>query len=78
MMGTKARLFMPIAAVLLEDLVPATHFYRHLDRVLDLSFVRELVKTTLTRFKGVSERGMKHKASFSSDEVLTAFFNRLV
>jgi transposase len=46
MMGTKARLFMPIAAVSLEELVPATHFYRHLDRVLDLSFVRELVKTT--------------------------------
>ncbi len=46
MMGTKARLFMPIAAVSLEDLVPATHFYRHLDRVLDLSFVREFVKTT--------------------------------
>ena len=46
MMGTKARLFTPIAVVSLEDLVPATHFYRHLDRVLDLSFVRELVKTT--------------------------------
>ncbi len=28
----------------LEDLVPITHFYRHLDSVLDLSFVRDLVK----------------------------------
>jgi transposase len=46
MMGTKARLFTPIAVVSLEDLVPATHFYRHLDRVLDLSFVRDLVKGT--------------------------------
>jgi transposase len=27
----------------LEDLVPANHFYRHLDRTLDLSFVRDLV-----------------------------------
>src|SRR5713101_1827512 len=46
MMGTKARLFTPIAVVSLEELVPATHFYRHLDRVLDLSFVRDLVKKT--------------------------------
>jgi transposase len=27
----------------LEDLVPADHFYRHLERMLDLSFVREWV-----------------------------------
>ena len=46
MMGTKARMFTPVAVVSLEDLVPATHFYRHLDRVLDLSFVRDLVKET--------------------------------
>jgi hypothetical protein len=46
MMGTKARLFTPIAVISLEDLVPVTHFYRHLDRVLDLSFVRDLVKKT--------------------------------
>jgi transposase len=43
MMGTKARLFTPIS---LEELVPANHFYRHLDRVVDLSFVRDLVKGT--------------------------------
>src|SRR5947209_7988112 len=29
--------------VSLEDLVPAAHFYRHLDATLDLSFVREWV-----------------------------------
>jgi transposase len=46
MMGTKARIFAPIAVVSLEDLVPSNHFYRHLDRVLDLSFVRDLVETT--------------------------------
>ena len=46
MMGTKARIFAPIAVVSLEDLVPRTHFYRHLDHVLDLSFVRDLVKET--------------------------------
>ena len=37
------RLDRPVAASL-EELVPADHFYRHLDRVLDLAFVRDLVK----------------------------------
>ena len=46
MMGTKARIFTPVAVASLDELVPATHFYRHLDRVLDLSFVRDLVKET--------------------------------
>jgi transposase len=43
MMGAKARLFTPIHALSLDELVPADHFYRHLDRALDLAFVRELV-----------------------------------
>ena len=46
MMGTKARIFRPITVVSLEELVPANHFYRQLDRVVDLSFVRDLVKET--------------------------------
>jgi transposase len=46
MMGSKARIFTPISVVSLEDLVPADHFYRHLDRKVDLSFVRDLVKET--------------------------------
>ncbi len=46
MMGSKSRIFAPIAVVSLENLVPLTHFYRHLDHVLDLSFVRDLVKET--------------------------------
>ena len=32
--------------VSLEDLVPPDHFYRHLERTLDLGFVRELVRGT--------------------------------
>ena len=44
MMGAKARLFTPIYARSLDELVPADHFYRHVDRVLDLSFVRNLVQ----------------------------------
>jgi transposase len=44
MLGSKARVFHPISNVSLEDLVPADHFYRHLDRTLDLTFVRDLVR----------------------------------
>ena len=44
MMGTKARHFAPLPPVSLEELVPSDHFYRHLERVLDLGFVRELVR----------------------------------
>jgi hypothetical protein len=44
MIGTKARVFTRVAAVSLEQLIPADHFFRHLDRVLDLSCVRELVQ----------------------------------
>lgn len=46
MMGTKERSFAPLTHVSLEDLVPADHFYRHVERTLDLSFVREFVKET--------------------------------
>lgn len=43
MIGVKARQFPPIDVVTLEDLVPADHVYRHLERALDLAFVRDLV-----------------------------------
>jgi transposase len=36
--------------VSLEDLVPADHFYRHLERTLDLSFVRDLVRDRYSAF----------------------------
>ncbi|GAC1412716.1 MAG: hypothetical protein NVSMB49_29360 [Ktedonobacteraceae bacterium] len=35
-----------MSVISLDDLIPADHFYRHLDQKLDLSFVRELVKET--------------------------------
>jgi transposase len=44
MMGIKTRAFDPLPPVTLEDLVPSDHFYRHLQRSLDLGFVRELVR----------------------------------
>src|SRR6266478_4849882 len=46
MMGCKQRSFAPQVNVSLEDLVPRDHFYRHLERVLTLSFVREFVQQT--------------------------------
>ncbi len=44
MIGTKTRSFAPLISVSLEMLVPQDHFYRHLERSLDLSFVREFVQ----------------------------------
>src|SRR2546427_1504911 len=44
MMGMKERHFAPLIHVSLEELVPTDHFYRHLERTLDLSFVREFVQ----------------------------------
>jgi transposase len=44
MMGTKDRVFAPLPPVSLEEFVPADHFYRHLERSLDLAFVRDLVR----------------------------------
>ena len=46
MMGSKQRQFAPLINVSLEGLVPANHFYRHLEKTLDLSFVREFVQET--------------------------------
>ncbi len=46
MMGSKERHFAPLINASLEDLVPADHFYRHLEQSLDLSFVREFVQQT--------------------------------
>ena len=46
MMGKKERSCAPLVNVSLEALVPPDHFYRHLERSLDLSFVREFVQKT--------------------------------
>ncbi|MDQ3500953.1 MAG: IS1182 family transposase [Actinomycetota bacterium] len=46
MMGTKIRSFAPLCNRSIEDLVPADSFYRYLEAKLDLSFVRDLVRTT--------------------------------
>jgi transposase len=43
MLGQKNRDFKPLTEVSLEDLVPEDHFYRQVDRCLDLSFIRDLV-----------------------------------
>ena len=48
MMGTKERYFAPLLNISVEQLVPHDHFYRHVERTLDLSFVREFVQQTYT------------------------------
>ena len=45
-MGKKERSFAPLTNVSLEELAPQEHFYRHVQRTLDLSFVREFVQQT--------------------------------
>ena len=42
--GPQGAAFAPLPPVTLEDLVPPDHFYRHLERTLDLGFVRDLVR----------------------------------
>jgi hypothetical protein len=49
MMGMKKRRFAPLIHVSLEELVPHDHFYRHLERSLDLSFVRAFLQETYAR-----------------------------
>src|SRR3954471_21350383 len=46
MRGQKDRSFGALPPLTLDDLVPTDHFYRHLERTLDLSFVRDLVRET--------------------------------
>jgi hypothetical protein len=43
-MGAKARLFRSVPALTLNELVSADHVYRHLNRALGLSFMRDLVQ----------------------------------
>jgi hypothetical protein len=46
MMGRKERAFTPLPPVTLENLVSPDYFYRHMERALDLGFVRGLVGAT--------------------------------
>jgi transposase len=50
MMGIKDRRFKTHAQINLDQLVPAQHFYRTLERTLDLSFVRPWVEAFYTPF----------------------------
>jgi hypothetical protein len=45
-MGTQARVFAPLPLISVEELVPAALFSRHLERLLDLTSVRELLRHT--------------------------------
>jgi len=45
MMGRMERGFAPLVNVSLDEYVPLDYFYRYLVRTLDLSLVRDLVRT---------------------------------
>ena len=45
-MGPRDRVFAALPPITLEHLVPPDSFYRHLERSLDLGFVRDLVRDT--------------------------------
>jgi hypothetical protein len=46
-MGLKERAFGSRCNLSIETLVPADHFYRHLEATLELAFVRDVVRTTV-------------------------------
>jgi transposase len=48
-MALDRRTFAPLHNVAIEDLVPADHFYRHLERTLDRAFVRDLARDYYAR-----------------------------
>jgi transposase len=51
-LGYKAKVFKTHTEVSLEDLVPQDNFYRHVEAVLDLSFVRDLVRDSYSPSMG--------------------------
>ena len=70
MMGSKERHFAPLIHVSLEELVPKDHFYRHLERTLDLSFVREFVQETY------AGKGRPSIDPLSSSNCNSSYFSR--
>ncbi len=68
MMGTKERAFRPLPPATLEDLVPQDHFYRHLERTLDLGFVRDLVRGAYAEVGRPSIDGCVQKPVTSGEE----------
>src|SRR5688572_17977160 len=71
-MGIKARSFAPLCNRSIEDLVPAGHFYRHLEAKLDLDFVRDLVRDT---YKGCGRPSVDPQVFFKLQLVM--FFEGL-
>ncbi len=63
MMGTKERAFGPLCNRSIEDLVPASNFYRHLEAKLDLGFVRDLVRST---YKGCGRPSVDPRVFFKT------------
>jgi hypothetical protein len=74
MMGFKKRAFGPLPPATLDDLVPPDHYYRHLERTLDLGFVRDLVRDAYAALAAAllspgTARRRRPEAECSSDGV---------
>src|SRR5919205_2722538 len=67
MLRAKERVFAPLCNLTIEDLVPADHFYRHLEAKLDLGFVRDLVRDT---YKGGGRPSVDPKVFFKLQLVM--------
>jgi uncharacterized protein (DUF1330 family) len=59
-MGRKERTFGPLPPVTLEDLVPVDHCSHHLERTLDLAFVRDLGRDASAAVRSAPARPALH------------------
>jgi hypothetical protein len=74
MMGKKERKFAPLIKRSLEELVPQDHFYRHVERTLDLSYVREAGARDLCWLRATLHRS----SGFLAPLQLVMFFEGIV
>ena len=61
MLGYKAKAFKTHTEVSLEDLVPQDNIYRHVEAVLDLSIVRDLVRDCYSSSMGRPSLNLAHR-----------------
>jgi hypothetical protein len=79
MMGRNVRVFEPIQAVTMEDVVPPDHFYRHLERSLDLSAATyERVSTTSAQHVSLSDPDVVPVKHHNGDRVKLGYHDHYV
>jgi hypothetical protein len=66
MMGNKKRGFGPLPPVTLEYLVPTHHFYRDVERTLDLGFVHHIVRDAIKILSKAGSLRLEYKLSINT------------